>query len=259
MADNSPHQALWQSLKDKGLYTKSYDEFTKQFAGHEKVAILFNAMKEDGHIPTTQPANEFAKIFSTAPKTPEQSIPTPEEPTSIGIRDNREKDMYTGQKIKDTTKFHANPSVQFVKQVVATARKYGQDPYKLLGVALAETHMGKDDPHNPFMLGNYNQYGDVIDESVKFFADKMATAKKLGITDEAKQLQVWNGTKTLANKGVLYGIDTNKTPIDMGKTPLYGQRTMDLIHNVLKKTPELVKVVDQVMATNPNKDIEYYK
>ena len=257
MADNNPHQALWQSLKDKGLYTKSYDEFTKQFAGNEKVAMLFNAMKQDGHYGQT--ASEFGKIFSSAPKTPAQATPQPEEPTSIRIRDNRETDMYTGQKIKDTTKFHANPSVQFVQQVVSSARKHGQDPYDLLSATLAETHMGKDDPHNPFMLGNYDQYGDIIDQSVKFFADKMATAKKLGITDKARQLQVYNGTKTLANRGIQYGIDTNKTPIDMSKTPLYGQRLNDLTQNVLKKTPELVKIVEDVMRTNPNKDIDYYK
>jgi hypothetical protein len=45
--DNNPHFTLYNKLKDEGLYTKSYDQFRQQFAGHEKIATLFSAIQAD--------------------------------------------------------------------------------------------------------------------------------------------------------------------------------------------------------------------
>jgi hypothetical protein len=249
------NKALYDSLVKDGYYTKSYEEFNAQFASHEKAMALFSAMQKDGNY--TKTADDFKKSFFTLPGTDKAEQEA--TPTNIKIRDTRQIDQLSGQPLKDTAKFHANPDVNYIKQVVATARKHGVDPYTALAVNLAETKFDPEKMDNPFMLGNYDPQSDPVEQGVKFLANTLATAKKMGKTNEADQLQMWNGTGKIAGKGIMYGIDTDKTPIDMSKTPLYGKRVIDLRDNVLKKNPDFTKVVDDVMATNPDKDIDYYK
>jgi hypothetical protein len=256
MPQDNPNFTLWSKLQDQGLYTKSYDEFKTQFAGHEKVVALFSAMKNDGHY--TKTVGEFANQFFK-PIQQETGTSPSETPTNIKIRDTRQTDMLSGKPLKDTARFHAEPDINYIQQVVATARKHNVDPYTALAVNLAETKFDPEKKNNPFMLGQYNQYGDVVDESIKLLADKLATAKRLGKTKEADQLQLWNGTGKISGKGVMYGVDTDKTPIDMSKTPLYGRRVIDLRENVLKKNSAFTKVVDEVMASNPALDRQYFK
>jgi len=247
------NKALYDSLVKDGLYTKSYDDFSKQFASHEKVAALFSAMKDDGHY--TKTVDDFKNSFFTLPGTQKEDS----SPAKIRIRDNRTTDATTGQPLKDTARFHAQTDVPYVQQVAATARKHGIDPYTALALNLAETRFDPEKRSNPFMMGNYNPYGDVVDESMKTLADKLALAKKLGKTKEEDQLQMWNGTGKVAGKGLIYGVDTDKTPIDMSKTPLYGKRVIDLRERVLKQNPDIKKAVDEVMSTNPDLDYKFYK
>lgn len=249
----NPNYNLYTKLVEQGLYTKSYDEFQSQFSGHERIMTLFSAMKADGHY--TKSSDDFKKRFFTLPgtDTPKESIEEQSQPQRVSIRDTRQVDEATGTPLKDTSRFHAQPEADHIRQVVSSARKNGVNPYTALAINLAETRF--TDKTNPFMLNSYNQYGDVIDESMKFLAEKQKYANRLGKTNEADVIQAWNGYGTIAGQGLMYGIDTNTNPIDMNSNPVYGKRVIDLRDRVLKKNPEVTKLVDEVLSTNP--DYEY--
>jgi hypothetical protein len=161
----------------------------------------------------------------------------------LKIRDDRKIDAVTGMPMSDNLRFHATTDSDHIKNVVYSAKKHGIDPYTAIAINLAETRFDPQYKNNPFMLGNYNPYGDVIDESMKFLSDKLKLAKKLGKTSEEAQLQVYNGTGPIKGKGIMYGIDTNKTPINPLENPVYGKRVVNLRDSVLKKNPDLVKLV----------------
>jgi len=248
---------LYNNLIEQGLYTKSYDEFQQQFSGKERIMKLFSAMKADGHY--TKSANEFEKrFFSPLPGTKKNPI-DPAEPKKVKIQDERQEEKATGVPLSDKFRFHAEVDTQHIQQVVATARKHGVNPYTALALNLAETRFDPEWKSNPFHMSNYDQYGDIIDESIQFFAEKQKYAQKIGKKDEADIIQAWNGYGTIKDRGYLYGIDTDTTPINMNEDPIYGKRIIDLRENVIKKNPEVTSIVDQVMASNPELDRQFYK
>ena len=59
------NKALYEQLNKDGLYTKSYEEFNKQFSTPEKLYTLYTTMKSDGFY--TKPIEEFKKKFWDAP------------------------------------------------------------------------------------------------------------------------------------------------------------------------------------------------
>lgn len=164
----------------------------------------------------------------------------------ISIRDRRKIDAVTGQPVSDKARFHADVDSEYIKMVAEYANKYGNDPYTALAINLAETGFKQDQMHNPFMLGFYNPYGNIMDESMKFLADKIKTAKRLGKVTEEDILQVWNGTKLIKNQGTLYGIDTNVNPINPIENPVYGKRVVNLRDSVIKQNPDIIKYVEEV-------------
>ena len=242
---NNPNYNLYSKLREQGLYTKSYEEFQKQFAGHERVAVLFSALKSDGYY--TKSSEEFKKQFFS--HLPGEDAKQPAVPQKIRIKDDRLIDTATGSPMKDTSRFHAEVDPEYIKTVVATARKHDIDPYTALAINLAETRFA--DKTNPFMLGNYNPYGDVVDQSMKYMSEKQKYARSLGKKKEEEIIQAWNGYGVIRGKGFMYGIDTNKTPIDMNANPVYGKRVLDLRESVLKRNPEITGLVEQVLSTNP--------
>jgi hypothetical protein len=73
-----------------------------------------------------------------------------------------------------------------------------------------------------------------------FLKDKMDYGKKLGKKTEAELIQAWNGYGKITPKSeyggnMYYGIDVSKNPINMNKTPVYGDRIIDIRENVIKK------------------------
>lgn len=163
----------------------------------------------------------------------------------IKIKDTRKVDMVTGKPLSPGMRFDAEVDSDYLEYVIDKAKKYGNDPLTAIAMNLAETRFDLNEMHNPFHLGNYNPQGDVIDESMKFMADKFKTAKRLGKIKDEDIIQVWNGLAQLKDKGTLYGIDTNKTPIDTKLNPVYGKRVVNLRDSVIKTNPEIVKLVNK--------------
>jgi hypothetical protein len=178
-------------------------------------------------------------------------LPTFQDGGTIKITDNRKTNIVTGQPLHPTKRKHAEIPQDAVESIIYNARKHGVDPATALAIGLQETNFRPDSMRNPFMMGNYNPYGDVIDESMKFMSEKNKYAKKLGKTTEEDIIQAYNGYGTL-KAGKMYGIDTAKSPIDMNKNPLYGKTVKQLRDSVIMQNPQILKMLGNKKALGGN-------
>jgi hypothetical protein len=256
MADK--HRQLYDQLKADGYYSKSYDEFIKQFANPEKLVRLHGLMQADGLY--TKSVDDFKQQFFALPPKQDNKSTTSDSTQyqKINLRDERKIEQATGVPLSDKSRFHAEIDIQHIQQVVASARKHGVDPYTALAMNLAETRFSPEWKSNPFHLGNYDPQGDVIDESMKVIAEKNKYAKGLGKKKEADIIQAYNGYGSLVEQGNMYGIDTAKNPIEMSTNPVYGKRIIDLRENVIKQNPGIKGIVDSVLASNPQNDYKFW-
>jgi hypothetical protein len=243
------HRSLYERLKADKLYTKSYEEFTKQFADPDRLYTLYNALRLDGFY--TRPIEEFKQKFW--PPEPEKYM--------VSVKDKREVDSVTGMAMTDTNRMHADIDSATIKHIAERARKYKVDPYTAMAIGIQETGLSSDFADNPFRLFNMvsnlkdltEADDDIIDFSMKKMAEKIDYAKKLGKKTDEDIIQAWNGygkikkgTEGLGDKA--YGIDISKEPIDMGKNPVYGKRVKDIRDNILKKNPEIVELVNSTLS-----------
>lgn len=140
--------------------------------------------------------------------------------------------------------------------------------------------------NNPLHMNTseFQYEGNAIERSMDFLKDKIKYAEKLGKKDEADVLQAWNGygkistdTDTEAfekyitdwerqnnknfpreellslekkfrkEKGKMYGIEyTRDKPLDFNDNPIYGKRVIDIRENVIKKSPEMVSLINSI-------------
>ena len=242
------NKALYEQLNKDGLYTKSYEEFNKQFSTPEKLYTLYTTMKSDGFY--TKPIEEFKKKFWDAPIK-----------STIPIKDEREKDAVTNTQLTDRNRMHSEIDTTIVKKIAEKAREYGIDPYTAIAIGIQETGFSEDFADNPLRVFNMvkNQKDlDYIDTdpvgfSLKKLSEKFEYAKKLGKKTDEDIIQAWNGygklkagTENIGNTA--YGIDISKEPLDMNKNPVYGKRVKDIRDNIVKKNPEVVKIINSVLS-----------
>lgn len=137
---------------------------------------------------------------------------------------------------------------------------------------------------NPLHMNTFElQYkGNAMERSLEFLKEKFEYAKKLGKKDEADILQAWNGygkiapdpdtealdkyvsewedknNKTMSRQdykklhtkfrkptGKMYGIEyTRDKPLDFNDNPVYGKRVIDIRENVIKKSPEIINLIN---------------
>jgi hypothetical protein len=168
-----------------------------------------------------------------------------QEGGKIKVIDNRKNDAVTGLPVGDKYRKNADIPKDFLEMTVDAAKKHGVDPGTAIAIGLQETGFHPDSMVNPFMLGNYNQYGNIIDESVKFMADKNKYAKNLGKTNEEDIIQAYNGYGKVKNAGKMYGIDTSINPIDMNTNPVYGKRIINLRDSVVMRNPDIRRIIEK--------------
>jgi hypothetical protein len=245
------HKALYEKLKEEGFYTKSYDEFVKQFSNPEKIVRLHALMKQDGLYSRT--ADDFKNQFFP-PITPTEK----EEMGIISVKDTRKKDQVTGLDMTETNRLDANIDTAMAKHIIKKAKEYNIDPYTALSIAYQETQFKDEYLDNPFSLLSGERLNpdtadaDFIDLSMQTLQDKQKLAQRLGKKTEADVIQAWNGYGKIDNESFgrkinkVYGIDVSKQPIDMSKNPVYGKRVLDIRENILKKNPEIVKLVEDI-------------
>jgi hypothetical protein len=255
MPDKS--KALWRKLYEDGNYTKSFPEFVKQFATPDKINLLHSVLIEGGHY--TKPANEFASQFFS-------DLPTSKAAVAgkrITIKDNRSVDSVTGTPVDKVGRLGGTVDEDHIKQVVEKAKKHGIDPYTALAMNMQETSFKDEYQDNPFMailkdptdLLTFQE--DPIDYSMQKFSEKQDRAKKQGKSTDAELIQSWNGYGKISSDmggNKLYGIDISKEPLDMTKNPVYGKRIIDIRDNILKKNPDIVKLVDENTTQRKGQD-----
>ena len=175
-------------------------------------------------------------------------MPEPDKP--IKIKDTRKTDAVTGKPVLPTNNLSHDASSDTMQRIITASKANGVDPYTALAVAHQETGLSSegDNEGNPFHLLD-NRADDSITAGVKTLKQKLDYAKKLGKTDEASQIQAFNGygkvgANTEGQQKSMYGIDVTKQPIDMNKNPAYGKRIIDIRDNILKNNPEVVKMVE---------------
>jgi hypothetical protein len=239
------NEKLYNQLKKDGLYTKSYEEFQKQFSDPQKLYTLYTMMKTDGFY--TKPMSEFKQQYWNL---------EPQPRTKISIPDTRKVDKVTGESLPDTKKMHAEADSELIKKIVKKARDYGIDPYTALAIAHQETNFKDEYYSNPMNLlsgGRLNPETaeeDFLDLTMLEMQDKIKIAERLGKKTDEEIIQAWNGYGKIDKNAFggtvkkVYGIDVSKEPIDMNKNPVYGKRVVDIRDNVIKKNPEIVKIVE---------------
>lgn len=177
----------------------------------------------------------------------------------LNITDNRKINAVTGKPLLPTERMSATSDRSVLMDIRDSAKRMGVDPTTGLAMAMQETGY---DPLNPLhnntqSLDDYETMkkyaakypqgvtrSNLYDESFQLLKDKMAGARRRGKTDEAAQLQSWNGEGTVDMLGGAYGM---KGKIDMSKNPVYGKRILDLRDNVIRKNPEIMKIVNAKM------------
>jgi hypothetical protein len=175
---------------------------------------------------------------------PMQGQPSP-NPTMMTISDTRKVDSVTGKPVGDSGSLTRSADPALLRQIIQESKRQKVDPYTALAMAHQESGFSED---NPFHLLGGGKTDDPVKEGVAFLKDKLDYARRLGKTDEASQIQAFNGygkvgSHTEGNQKMMYGIDVSKAPIDMNKTPVYGKRVLDIRENILKKNPEIAKLV----------------
>ncbi len=242
MPDNK--RKLWEGLNKDGLYTKSYEEFTKQFSTPEKMRVLHTALSQDKYY--TKSVGDFEKQYF------------PIEKNYLHIEDARETDNVTGEPVSHKTRLHSKIDYDLAKKIVDKAKKHGINPYTALAMAFQETGLKEEYSDNPFhllageRLNPETAEEDIIDLSMLTMQDKQKLAERLGKKSEEEVIQAWNGygkiTKDSFGREVkrAYGIDISDKPLDMSKNPVYGKRVIDIRDNILKKNPEIIKLVEDI-------------
>lgn len=182
----------------------------------------------------------------------EQSYRKAQDPTStqgqIQLSDTR--------KVPATQRFNNKVDKEGLTNLIRGAQERGLDPATVLAMSLQETGISRLNPlhDNSQSMEDYDtmeRYAKkypggissktISDESLDNLSKKMQYAKSLGKTQEADILQGWNGYGTIPADRPMYGM---QGPIDMSKNPVYGKRVIDLRENVIKKTPEVLDLIN---------------
>lgn len=242
-------EKLWRQLKEDGLYTKSYEEFKSQFSSPQKLHTLYTLMKSDGFY--TKDMAEFKQQYWDLEPMPRERI---------AIKDTREKDLVTGEELPDTKRLSVEADSELVRKIARKANEYGIDPYTALAIAHQETGFSDDYYGNPMNLlsgGRLNPdtaEEDFVELSMLEMQDKMKIAERLGKKTDEEIIQAWNGYGKITSESFggkvkkVYGIDVTKEPIDMSKNPVYGKRVVDIRENIIKKNPEIRRIVEETQT-----------
>jgi len=210
--------------------------------------------------PQPQPQRAVeANQLSTLPLKIYTSNPLPDV---IKIADNRTVDAASGNKITDKNKLNYTADTGLLKEIIRQAKIKGIDPNTALAMAHQESGYGSSSdsrPDNPFQISqnyddNYHEKfikndGDHIAMFMDMLKDKINHAKNnLGKTNEPDLIQSWNGygvisPKSEDNTNTYYGMNVGSKPLNMNKNPVYGKRVIDIRENIIKKNPDLQKLV----------------
>lgn len=187
---------------------------------------------------------------------------------TIRLQDTRKINPATGGAFKEIGGKSIDVNPENVAAIVAHAKAKGVDPYTALAVSYQEQNLGNEDidlgsnkDYSPdpgisdrFMLLDDQKRHENANVLVKALKDKMEYAKRLGFdkNGEASVLQAYNGYgKFIPRSGEksMYGIPVSPDhPLDFRHNPVYGRTVVSLRDEILKKNPEIAKLVTNTPA-----------
>lgn len=181
----------------------------------------------------------------------------PDTEKPLNIKDIRKNDFITGHPISEKNNLSYSVSPKMISRIIKSAKENGVDPYTALAVAYQESGI-KSDPNNGINLfgalgHGFDRDNDPVELGIKMLKDKLNYGKRLGKKTESEILQAYNGygklkydeknTSHHAPPKQMYGLDISHG-IDFAKNPIYGKRVIDIRDNILKKNPEIAKMVE---------------
>lgn len=188
----------------------------------------------------------------------------------IRLQDSRKLNPATGAAFKQIGNKTINVNPTDISTIVAHAKAQGISPYDALAIAYQESGFGdkgmeygqtKDYFANPDIEYGYTDLNEAkrnvqADMLARALKDKFSYASRLGMDKKGEDyiLQAYNGYGKIfpekgKDAGSYYGIPiTRQAPLNMRDNPAYGKTVMSLRDEILKKNPEIVRLVESTPA-----------
>ncbi len=185
----------------------------------------------------------------------------------IKINDNRKFSLASGKSIRPNMDLKTGTyNLGIIENIVDYSLLHNIDPYYAIATGLQETNLGQSDSNIGHIIGNWR---DKIPENasseeamVMALKIKRDEALKNNLKNEADIIQNYNGrhvkglTSNTENdyyKGknkMFYGVPL---PINTKENPVYGRQIIDVRDNVIKKNPQLVSHVNNLIKSYPTR------
>lgn len=206
-------------------------------------------------------------------------VPVKPAPVLMKINDTRRINPGTGQPFSQNTigAKSTNADVAVLKAIIAHAKAHGQDPYTNLAIGMQESDFGRKNPDFGMATAYDPDKRIPLTDRVNIGASKLAMAMKEKLAYAAQlqksgkikpgedyALQAYNGYGDLRSRLMKEGNDnkyvpqrwygnmiTGDTPFLMSEHPLYGRTIISLRDEILKKHPDVKKLVDTTPAWVP--------
>lgn len=189
---------------------------------------------------------------------------TPKDTRKLKIEDLRKINPATGAPFKQGGAMSASVNADVVNHIINQSLAKGIDPNTALAIAMQETKMGNLNENIGSAWSTFpdsgieDPYEQGANSMMKALVDKLDYAKRLGYDKkgEAYALQAYNGYGKLMPQNTAPGAVesfyeipvSRKNPLNMATNPVYGKTIMSLRDEVIKKHPDLQKMIQQATA-----------
>jgi hypothetical protein len=172
--------------------------------------------------------------------------------------------------IRATTGEAINPNIdllsgvyntEVVEEIIKRANTLGVDPYTALAIGLQESLWGKRDSNLGHVQGAVaHETGFDIDADpygyIQVLKDKLAQAKRAGVSDEELMLQYYNGLGMIFPETEqdyhgfqmkkIYGVPVPTEGLSLRENPLYGRQIIDVRDNILKENEYIRQLIESL-------------
>lgn len=181
---------------------------------------------------------------------------------TIHINDPRKVRLTTGVAIDPNRELMSGDyNKNIIIDIIKKSKKRNIDPYIGLAIGMQESGFGKTDSNIGHAVEGSRKV-DPVNNYLDIYLQKQKDADRLGITDPYARIQLYNGYGKIFpsteqkyhgfKMKKIYGVPVPAGGLDLRKNPLYGKQIMDIVDNILKKNPEVVKLVENIKRNGGN-------
>lgn len=181
---------------------------------------------------------------------------------TVKIKDTRDVRATTGKKINPKVDLLSGEyNAGLIRKIVGNAKMYDVDPYTAIAIAMQESML--DDSygnvgHIADSRGLPTKGADSVEDfimALKFKTGEYSDSLKIDKDNEELRLQAYNGLGIVRpstekwyhgyDMKKIYGVTIPKEGINMKENPLYGKQIKDIRDNIIKKNPDIQKIVKE--------------